>query len=175
MSLKLAENFEDVLHALNNNEVDFMIVGGYAVVFYGYGRTTGDLDIWINPEDRNKKRLITAFKELKFPSKLVDHIKNTDFKKPFAVKIGAEPIQIDLFNAITGVEYTDARERSISYKYVDNLVVNFIHLQDLIVNKMLTGRLKDAADVEQLHNINKYSTDKRIVAWLKKFFGRKKT
>ncbi|MDZ7772400.1 MAG: hypothetical protein U5K31_06645 [Balneolaceae bacterium] len=56
--MTLANNFEQILQAFNANEVDYLITGGYAVIFHGYGRTTGDLDIWINPSKENKPRLI---------------------------------------------------------------------------------------------------------------------
>ena len=60
------------------------------------------------------KKIIAAFKKLEFPDELIDYIKNIeDFSKPFAVKIGEEPIQVDVFNAITGVSYADAEKKSI--------------------------------------------------------------
>ena len=43
----LAGNFEEILLVFNQNKVEFIIAGGYAVIFHGYGRTTGDLDIWV--------------------------------------------------------------------------------------------------------------------------------
>ena len=168
----LANNFEEVLIAFNKQKVEYMIAGGYAVIFHGYGRTTGDLDIWVKPSPENQKKIIAAFKKLEFPDELIDYIKNIeDFSKPFAVKIGEEPIQVDVFNAITGVSYADAEKKSIPFKFSEKLESRFIHLHDLITNKMLTGRLKDKADVEELQNINMHSKDKSIVATIKKLFG----
>lgn len=85
-----------------------------------------------------------------------EYIQECDFTKPFAVKLGDEPIQIDLFNAITGLNYQEAEENSIPYQFSEKLSARFINLNDLITNKMLTGRLKDKADVEQLQKIRKY-------------------
>ena len=174
MKVELANNFEEILITFNKNKVDYMIAGGYAVIFHGYGRTTGDLDIWVKPSKENKVKLITAFKELKYPSELLNHFRDIDFSKPFAVKLGKEPIQVDIFNAITGIKYEDAEKKCIAFKYSENLQVHFIHLYDLITNKMLTGRLKDAADVEELQKINMYNKDKSIVSFLKNLFKQKK-
>ena len=164
--MKLANNFEKILLAFNTHKVDFIVAGGYAVIFHGYGRTTGDLDIWVNPSADNKEKIIAAFKKLKLPSELNEYIQNIDFTKPFAVKLGNEPIQVDVFNAITGVKYDEAEKNSIPYKYSEKLEVRFIHLHDLMVNKMLTGRLKDKADVEELQKINIHSKNKNVISVL---------
>ena len=76
-----------------------------------------------------------------------------------------------MFNAITGVTYADAEKKSIPFKFSEKLESRFIHLHDLITNKMLTGRTKDKADVEELQNINIHSKDKSIVDTIKKLFG----
>jgi predicted nucleotidyltransferase len=156
--MKLANNFEDVLKALNLHHVDFIIVGGYAVIFHGYGRTTGDLDIWVNPIEGNKRKLINAFTDLDYDKRLLDYLHSTDFSKPFAIKLGDEPIQLDIFNAITGVSYEIAAPNSISFKFSEELEARFINLPELIINKMLSGRLKDQADVEELQRISKYKS-----------------
>jgi predicted nucleotidyltransferase len=152
----LANNFEEVLKVFNSCDVDYLIAGGYAVIFHGYGRTTGDIDIWISPQPENKERIVRAFEKLVWRPELIDYIRNIDFSKPFAVKVGDEPLQVDIFNAITGINYIEAKNRSIIYKFAGGLEVRFIHLDDLVTNKMLTGRLKDKADVEELQRIRRY-------------------
>lgn len=152
--MKLANNFQEALRALNNCEVDYIIAGGYAVIFHGYVRTTGDLDIWIKPDPANKGKIIKAVKELAQSPELITYLQNLDFTKPFAIKLGDKPFQVDIFNAITGVRYNDAIKNAVLYKFSEKLEVKFIHLNDLIINKMLTGRLKDKADVEELQKIN---------------------
>jgi len=156
----LANNFAEVLKAFNAFDVEYMIAGGYAVIFHGYVRTTGDLDIWLKPGQENQKKIIKAFRSQNFSSELISHLEGLDFNKAFAVKLGEEPLQVDLFNKISGITYSDAEERSIPYSFSDGLKVRFLHLDDLIANKMLTGRLKDKADVEELQKIRKYHDDK---------------
>jgi len=55
------EDFQDFLKALNANEVEYMLIGGYAVIAHGYHRTTGDMDIWVNKTSENYQKLLSAF------------------------------------------------------------------------------------------------------------------
>jgi hypothetical protein len=168
-----AENFEKILIAFNKCKVEYMIAGGYAVVFHGYGRTTGDLDIWVKPTNENKEKIVMALKQLSMPDEIINAINLIeDFTVPFAVKIGEAPLQIDIFNAITQVKFADAEKNAVPYRFSDKLESRFIHLYDLIRNKMLTGRMKDKADVDELQRINKHSKDVNLLAFLKKLFGK---
>lgn len=155
--MMIASNFEEILLAFNKHKVEYMIVGGYAVIFYGYGRTTGDLDIWVKPTSVNRDRIVKAFEKLGFPKELKDYLEGIDdFSNPFAIKIGEEPAQVDVFNSITGVRYTEAEKNAVRFMFSDDLECKFLHLDDLITNKMLTGRLKDKADVDMLQKIQKF-------------------
>lgn len=170
----LANNFEEILFEFNNQKVAYLIAGGYAVIFHGYGRTTGDLDIWVKPTSENRDRIIKAFEKLKFPKELIDYISSIqDFSEPFAVKLGDELIQVDIFNAITGVSYAVAEKNAVPFSFSEKLKCNFISLNDLVVNKMLAGRPKDMADVDELHKINIHSKDKNILDTIKKLFNKK--
>ncbi len=170
----IANNFEEILLAFNKQKVEYMIAGGYAVIFYGYGRTTGDLDIWVKPTSENREKIMRAFEKSGFSSELTDYLDNIkDFSQPFAIKIGEEPAQVDIFNVITGVSYTDAEKNAVRFSFSEKLECKFIHLHDLITNKMLTGRLKDKADVEELHKINIHSEDKSILAAIKRLLDKK--
>ena len=60
-------DFRDFIHALNNNNVQYILVGGYAVILHGYSRTTGDMDIWVKQDDENYAKLVKAFHEFKMP------------------------------------------------------------------------------------------------------------
>lgn len=99
--------------------------------------------------------MIHALKKLKFDVNQLEEVNNLVFTKPFAFKIGMEPLDLDIFNHITGVSYIEAEKNMIPFKYSDTITVNYISLNDLIVNKMLTGRSRDKVDVEELQKINK--------------------
>ena len=61
--MTLAQDFEDFVKLLNRHQVDYMVVGGYALAFHGKPRHTGDLDIWINSSETNAEKLVIAIKE----------------------------------------------------------------------------------------------------------------
>lgn len=145
----------EMLTTLLQHGVEFLIVGGYAVILHGYVRTTGDLDIWVKPTNENKMRLLKVFSELQFDPESIEAVKNMDFKNVVVFHIGDEPDRIDFLSHISGVDFTKAQDRheSISYK---NFIIPYIHLDDLIVSKLLANRLQDLADVEELKKIVRY-------------------
>ena len=106
--MNIANNFEEALLSFEDAGVNFMLAGGFAVNYHGYTRTTSDLDVWIKPSEENKPKIIRALKKLKFDS---DQINDLDFTKQFSFKIGINPMDLDIFNHITGVSYTEAEKK----------------------------------------------------------------
>jgi len=153
--MSISSNFENILITLNKCNVDYMIAGGYAVNFHGYNRSTSDLDLLLKPSNDNKEKLCLALKKLKFAENGIEQVRKIDFETPFSFIIGNDPIDVDVFNFITGVKYEEAEKNAIDYEYSEKLIVKYISLRDLIVNKMLTNRSKDMLDVEQLQRIEK--------------------
>ena len=151
--MSISSNFENILSTLNKCKVEYMIAGGYAVNFHWYNRSTSDLDLLLKPSNDNKEKLCVALKKLKFLENGIEQVKKIDFEKPFSFIIGNNPIDVDVFNFITGVKYEDAEKNAVDYEYSNKLIVKYISLKDLIINKMLTNRTKDMADVEQLQKI----------------------
>ena len=96
--MSVPNNFEEVLMAFNAAKVDYMLAGGFAVNYHGYNRSTSDLDIWVKSANENKSKITNALKKLKFPSAQIDLFNTLNFSEPFAFCIGAEPIDIDIFN-----------------------------------------------------------------------------
>jgi hypothetical protein len=171
--MNLAENFEEILSAFSRFEVDFMIVGGYAVIFHGYGRTTGDLDLWVKPSKSNKEKILKAFAFMNYDSDSLSQIENLDFAKPFSFKVGEDLFVVDVLNFISGLKFDDAKSQAIPFQYNPNLLVNFIHLHDLVTNKMSTGRLKDLADVEELQKIHVFQKENSLLNKIKALFKKK--
>jgi hypothetical protein len=142
--MTIANNFKEILLAFNKQKVEYMIAGGYAVIFHGYGRTTGDLDIWVKSTSENREKIIRTLEQLGFPLELTNYLANKDFSQPFAIKIGEVPAQVDIFNEITGVSYIDAEKNAVPFKFSKRLECKFIHLHDLIKNNryIRLGRYK---------------------------------
>lgn len=141
-----------VLQKMLDKQVNFMLVGGYAVNYYGYNRVTGDMDVWLQPDNSNKKLLLIALKELGFDDDGITVIDNWDFTKPQLFHIGEKPDLTDFMTAISGVKYVTAKQNAILAN-IDGLNLYIIHLNNLIENKKASGRLQDLADVEHLQKI----------------------
>ena len=136
-------------------EVEFMLIGGYAVIYYGYGRTTEDLDIWLKPDNDNKVKLLKALKEIGIIKAHLNKLSKIDFTKVNVFSLGEKPYKIDFLTKVQGVEWDEAIKNSRQLPF-ENSIIQVIYYQHLIVNKMLNDRPKDKADVDELQKINKH-------------------
>ena len=145
--MKIHQDFKDLLESLNANNVDYIIVGGYALAFHGAPRYTGDIDIYIKPEKANAQNAMRALKEFGFGSV---GLKEEDFeKRDQVIQLGVPPVRIDLITSITGVDWDEALNGSESGRAGD-IEVKYLGKVEFIKNKRLTGRKKDLADLEAL-------------------------
>lgn len=143
----------DLLYQLNLNEVPYIVVGGYAVNYHGYRRTTGDIDIWIKPSNGNSKtQLLIALKNLGITEDKLQKLSQIDFTLPTVFVDGKEPYKIDFMTRISGVNFDDAWDKKIIAE-LDGLKIPFIHLHHLILSKISNNRTKDKLDVEELQKI----------------------
>ena len=140
-------DFKDMLSALSDAEIDFLVVGAYAMAVHGHPRATGDLDIWVRPSSDNAPRVYLALAEFGAP---LDDLSVEDLTTPGVVfQIGVEPSRIDILTSISGVEFNSAWRRRQSIE-LEGISLNVIGRTDLIVNKRASGRTKDLADAETL-------------------------
>ncbi|MBN2788844.1 MAG: nucleotidyltransferase [Candidatus Delongbacteria bacterium] len=145
--MNIQQDFRELLRLLEKNKVDYVIVGGYAVAFYGYPRFTKDIDIFFKDSKENIIDLLAALKEFGFTE---DDINENMFQtKGNIVTFGVEPVRVDFLNSIDGVSFDEAVQNKVRGKY-DTVEVYFIGKEELIKNKLSTDRLQDKADVEEL-------------------------
>lgn len=140
-------DFREFVALLNKHEVQYMVVGGYAVGIHGHPRYTGDLDIWLLPDEKNAAKVLKAIIDFDFGSL---NIKETDLAKENSViQLGYPPLRIDLLTSIDGVHFHECYPNRKKIE-IDGLPVNFIGYADLIKNKKATGRHQDLGDIENL-------------------------
>ena len=145
--MEIQKDFKELLELFNAHKVEYIIVGGYAVAFYGAPRFTGDIDILVGPDGDNAKRILAALDEFGFAS--LD-LSETDFTSPDnVIQLGVPPIRIDIMTSLTAVTWEKAKAGKVSGDYC-NTTVHFISREDLIANKKALGRKKDQADLEAL-------------------------
>lgn len=147
----LAKDFEDFVRLLNRHEVEYMVVGGYALAFHGKPRHTGDLDIWIGISELNATRMLQVLRDFGLTSL---GFKKEDFLKPgYVTQIGYPPLRIDILNSIDGVEFKEAIQRKLRLEVENDFVINYIGLKDFVKNKQVTGRSQDLADIQEIKKI----------------------
>jgi len=143
----LNEDYKEMLQLLLEEQVDFIIVGAYALGAHGYPRATGDIDIWVKPNNSNSRKLYKALARFGAP---LEQIEIDDFSMEGIIfQIGVIPRRIDIITKIDGVTYQEADEDKITVE-VEGLMLPVISLEKLIKNKMATGREKDELDIKTL-------------------------
>ena len=145
--IELHPDFKDFLRLLNWYGVDYMVVGGYAVGYYGYPRATGDLDIWVPVHEGNAEKTARVLGEFGMPAK--DSVKELFMEKDKIIRMGVPPVRIEVITGASGVSFDDCYPRRMVVDLGD-LSVNFISLADLKQNKQSAGRHKDLEDIKHL-------------------------
>jgi predicted nucleotidyltransferase len=146
----MAENphYKELLQLLNEFEVEYLIVGGYAVMKYGEPRYTKDLDVWVHNSPQNSLRVVGALKKFGAPLEHDGITAETFTEKQVVYQIGIAPVRIDVLTEITGVEFLDAWRKRVASTFF-GVPVHFISLDDLLVNKQALGRSSDLKDLKQ--------------------------
>lgn len=143
----LNQDFKEFIRSLNDNQVRYLIVGGYAVALHGHPRYTKDLDIWIEMSARNAEQVVKALSQFGFES--LD-LEPADFLVPDQIiQLGYAPNRIDLLSTLPGVEFSTCYKSRVEID-IDGVTVPFIDLKNLKKNKQAAGRLQDLADLENL-------------------------
>ena len=146
----MAENpdYKELLQLLNESDVDYLIVGGFAVMKYGEPRYTKDLDIWVRNSTANALRLVEALKRFGAPLEHDGITAATFADKQIVYQIGIAPVRIDILTQITGVEFDKAWANRFPSTFF-GIPVNFISHSDLESNKMALGRTSDLEDLKR--------------------------
>ncbi len=146
-TIRLPEDFKEFLRLLAANDVEYLLVGGYAVGLHGYPRPTGDIDFWISRSEANAKRMYCVLIEFGFNSP--DLSASLFTVKKGIVRMGVAPFKIEVITHIDGVDFADCYPRRIETE-LDSCKVKLINFEDLITNKKASGRPKDMNDVFEL-------------------------
>jgi predicted nucleotidyltransferase len=145
--LMLNQDFREFIQSLNDSQVRYLVVGGYAVALHGYPRYTKDIDIWIELAPANASRIVRALEQFGFGSL---GLTEQDFlEADTIIQLGYPPRRIDLLTTLPGVDFEQCFAAKIMVE-MDGILINFIDLESLKKNKRATGRAQDIADIENL-------------------------
>lgn len=144
-TIPLPSDFKEFLRLLNFHKVEYLLIGGYAVNYYGYPRATADMDVWVGISPANAERTAAALREFGFSQAMPDL-----FMEPGKViRMGVPPFRIEVLTTVSGVEFPDCfRKRAVVD--IGGLLVFLIAIDDLRTNKRASGRTRDLVDLEQL-------------------------
>jgi len=146
-TVSLPPDFKEFLKLLNKHQVDYLLIGGYAVAYHGYPRATADMDIWIRLDTQNANRIVAALKEFGFKHSSLST--ELFLKEGRVIRMGVPPVRIEICTTISGVSFEECYKARIT-DVLDEVEVSLINLPHLKINKKASGRHKDLADLENL-------------------------
>ncbi|MEX0772596.1 MAG: nucleotidyltransferase [Balneolales bacterium] len=143
----LNKDFKEFIGLLNDHKVEYLLVGGYAVIIHGYPRYTGDIDIWIKPTRTNAQKLLRALADFGFADL---NLGVDDFTEPNQIiQLGQQPTRIDLLTSVDGIEFEESSNNAMAFT-IENILVRVIGITQLRENKQASGRHKDLDDLKNL-------------------------
>jgi hypothetical protein len=143
----LNPDFKEFIRLLNDHDVRYLVVGGYAVAFHGHPRYTKDMDVWIWLEKENAEKMMVVLEQFGFGAL---GLQAEDFMAPDQViQLGYPPARIAIITALEGIKFQECYASRVQVD-IEGTVVNFIDVDNLKKNKRATGRLQDLADLESL-------------------------
>lgn len=151
---KLPQDFADLLLELCETEVEFLLVGGWAVVLYGHVRATDDMDIFVRPSPTNSERVFSALSAFGAPLQAHGVLPRHFATEGDAYRFGMAPLKVEILTQISGVSFDEALQGSKTFE-LDGLQIPYIGRVALIRNKRAAGRHKDLADVEELERLER--------------------
>jgi predicted nucleotidyltransferase len=146
-TILISKDFKEFAELLEKNEVNYLVIGGFAVNFHGYPRYTKDIDIWIQAEEATIQKLLITLNEFGFGS--LGLCEKDFLNKDNIIQLGYEPNRIDLLVSVDGLDFKNAYEKKIVYES-DGVKMNFVSIDDLIIAKKTSGRPQDLADADYL-------------------------
>lgn len=145
------QDFLEFIQALQQNEVEYLLVGGYAVILHGYTRTTGDMDIWVLPSKENYRKLAKAFQAFGMPVFDMTEENFLDTSKFDVFTFGTSPVSIDIMTKVKGLSFEEVFPEATLIELDEGLAVRLIGLGDLLKAKRASGRAKDFDDIRHLN------------------------
>ncbi len=140
-------DFSDLLKLMDQFQVKFLVVGGYAVIRHTEPRFTKDLDLWIEATAENAERCYQALASFGAPLAGLGPLDFT--QQGYIYQMGVPPFRVDILMSLCGIEFVEAWQRR-DVQNIDDLPIPFLSKPDLIESKLRAGRPQDLLDVEAL-------------------------
>lgn len=148
--MRIEKDFKEFLKSLASKKAKFLIVGGFAYAIYAEPRYTKDLDVFVEQSEENADKVLAAIRE--FLGETLGLTKNDLLKPKTFVQLGYSPLRIDLTTHCEGLVFAEAWRHRVAGRYAE-IKVFFVSLDDLIKNKIATGREQDLIDAKKLEKV----------------------
>jgi len=148
----MVKDFKDLLRLLNANGADYLIIGGHAFSVYSEPRTTKDLDLFIRSEPENANAVFRALAQFGAP---IQGMAPADFLDGTTFQMGQPPNRIDVLQSIDGITFEEAWAHRVQGMIDGEVSAAIISREDLIRNKIASGREQDLLDVKVLRAAEK--------------------
>lgn len=136
------------------NKLRYLMIGGYAVNYYGYNRNTRDLDIWLAPTNENKNAFMQTLICMGYADSEVAPIGKEDFTLPYIANVGGPDAPMDFLTVVHhSVSFDAAENEKMIFNVADGPEVNLVSYNFLIDLKLRARRPKDLFDIEQLNRL----------------------
>ncbi len=148
------EEFLLFLKCAQNNNLRYLLIGGYAVNYFGFHRHTDDMDIWIAPTNENKTAFLKTLKCMQYADDEIKQIENEDFTTYFVCSLGIRPDVIDVITIINkNISFDEAEKGVLKHSINDDLKINLIPYEFLKEVKLRSSRQKDLYDIARLEEL----------------------
>jgi hypothetical protein len=130
-NMRIEKDFEDFIQLLNNQNVEYLMVGGYALAFHGVPRATQDFELYVRPTSKNAAKIAEALEEFRF-----EGVDQQDLLEPGKViMMGRPPMRIDLLTSISGVRWDDAWKNRVRGRYGDQPILSLRRMSSFLTRE----------------------------------------
>lgn len=147
------------LKCAQENNLRYMLIGGYAVNYYGYNRNTDDMDIWIAPTDENKRAFIQTLLCMKYSEEEVSPLYKEDFIGGFMGVMNSGESPIDVITVVhRALSFDEAEKKQNIFEIEPGIFMKIVPYDFLKDMKLRSRRDKDSWDIarlEELRNLKK--------------------
>jgi predicted nucleotidyltransferase len=144
-TIRLPSDFSEFLKLLNSIGAEYLLIGGYAVNYYGSCRSTGDMDIWTSRRPVNAFKVASVLRGFGFSAATPEMLSEPDR----IIRMGVPPLRLEILTSISGVDFEECYAKR-ELAEIEGMLVPVIRLEDLKRNKRASGRFKDLADLDEL-------------------------
>ncbi len=154
----LNDEFLLFLQCAGKNNLRYLLIGGYAVNYYGYNRHTADMDIWLAPDNQNRDAFIKTLLCMNYSSQETTPLQGEDFTLPFVGSIGSGDAIVDVLTFVhKSISFDEAEKRKEIFEIQPAVFLHIVPYEFLKEMKLRSHREKDMFDIARLEEIRNNS------------------